>query len=245
MKISELIAAVGDDQVGVQNLDQCYISANTAGSKRNRHGVISFGVQASQIVDMVAGTESERMALIVWMPRKKVQAVMAAEKEKSDAAERVLTNGDGVLGATRPTYEALALELAELRGRYAADLAMMNERLGERTQGMLAALVRARLAPSAPSFRAGWEASFGMVPLEEAVRAHMEGKAEEVPEAAVVVVASRQSVEEWAWERILPRGVGDGDGHALAGAATGEEAEQGVSARDEESPNQWGWLGRV
>jgi hypothetical protein len=42
--------------------------------------------------------------------------------------------------------------------KYQADMDMMNQRLIDRTQGLLHTASRARLAPSAPSFRAGWEA---------------------------------------------------------------------------------------
>lgn len=58
-------------------------------------------------------------------------------------------------------------------------VAMLNERLEERTQGMLDSLARARYAPSAMSFRAGWEAAmdYHNIPnrpwLEEALQKHL------------------------------------------------------------------------
>lgn len=61
-----------------------------------------------------------------------------------------------------------------------SDVDLMNQRLEERTQGMLASLARARYAPSAASFRAGWEAAMDYhgIPnrpwLEEALQKHME-----------------------------------------------------------------------
>lgn len=48
--------------------------------------------------------------------------------------------------------------LIRARAKYRTDIALMNERLQDRTQTMLAGQVRAHQRPSAPSFRAGWNA---------------------------------------------------------------------------------------
>lgn len=76
----------------------------------------------------------------------------------------------------------LRKRLDEERAQYEADIAMMNERLQERTDAMLNRLAATRFAPSAASFRDGWEASMNhySIPsspaLEEAVQIHMNPK---------------------------------------------------------------------
>jgi len=81
MKTSELIAAVGDDKVGVQSLDTCMIDLNWDHKKGTR---ITFGTDA-ELVDMgMSGTK--RMGLIVWMDRDAVQAALDAEKAAKVAA---------------------------------------------------------------------------------------------------------------------------------------------------------------
>ena len=79
MKTSELIAAVGDDKVGVQFLDQCGIDFNWDHKKGTR---ITFGTD----VKLTFGEGTERMGMIVWMDRDAVKAALAAEKAKNAAA---------------------------------------------------------------------------------------------------------------------------------------------------------------
>lgn len=72
MKTSELIAAVGDDKVGVQFIDQCAIDLNWDHKKGTR---ITFGT------DVALGPNgTERLGMIVWMDRDAVKAALAAEK---------------------------------------------------------------------------------------------------------------------------------------------------------------------
>lgn len=73
MKASELIAAVGDDKVGVQFLDQCAIDLNWGHKKGTR---ITFGTD----VKLILNEGTERLGMIVWMDRDAVKAAIAAEK---------------------------------------------------------------------------------------------------------------------------------------------------------------------
>lgn len=79
MKTSELIAAVGDDKVGVQFIDQCAIDLNWDHKKGTR---ITFGTD----MKLNFGEGTERMGMIVWMDRDAVKAALAAEKAKKAEA---------------------------------------------------------------------------------------------------------------------------------------------------------------
>ncbi len=72
MKLSELIAAYGDDVVQFQNLDQC-ISSFT---QNKGHAKITFGTEQPCGID---GTD--KLGLVVWLDRKRVQEIIAANKE--------------------------------------------------------------------------------------------------------------------------------------------------------------------
>ena len=67
MKLSELIAKYGDDAVQFQNLDHCFISADMKGGKIK----IAFGTEQPLTLE---GTE--KMALIVWLDRKRVAEII-------------------------------------------------------------------------------------------------------------------------------------------------------------------------
>lgn len=71
MKLSELIAAYGDDKVGFQNLDQCAADLNMG--KRNTR--ISF--HTDQRLNL-KGTE--QLGLVIWLDRARVAEIMAAAK---------------------------------------------------------------------------------------------------------------------------------------------------------------------
>lgn len=75
MKTSELIAAVGDDKVGVQFIDTCNISMDWDHKKGTR---ITFGTD----VKLIFNEGTERLGMIVWMDRDAVKAALAAEKAK-------------------------------------------------------------------------------------------------------------------------------------------------------------------
>lgn len=72
MKLSELIAKHGDDDVQFQNLDTCLTSANMSAKKGNV--TTSIGFKTEMGIDPVTGT-TERLGLVVWLDREKVAAI--------------------------------------------------------------------------------------------------------------------------------------------------------------------------
>lgn len=75
MKLSELIAEYGDDQVQFQNLDQ---SAETL-NMNNGITKITFGTE-----QLITPEGMEKLGLVVWLDRKRVAEIV--EKERSDAS---------------------------------------------------------------------------------------------------------------------------------------------------------------
>lgn len=71
MKLSELIAKYGDDAVQFQNLDHCARDLNMNKGKT----MITFGTE--QPVNL---NGTEKLGLIVWLDRKKVAELVAADK---------------------------------------------------------------------------------------------------------------------------------------------------------------------
>lgn len=69
MKLSELIAKHGDDDVQFQNLDTCLTSANMSTKKGNV--TTSIGFKTEMGIDPVTGT-TDRLGLVVWLDRKKI-----------------------------------------------------------------------------------------------------------------------------------------------------------------------------
>jgi len=67
MKLSELIAAYGDDKVEFQNLDQCSTDLNMGknGTK------ITFGTEQRLNLE-----GPEKLGLIVWLDRKRVAEIV-------------------------------------------------------------------------------------------------------------------------------------------------------------------------
>lgn len=76
MKMSELILAVGDDNVVFQNLlnDAQSVEKTKNGTK------ITFYTNAIQAEEMLGGGEPAKMGLVLWLPRDRVNAAVAAEK---------------------------------------------------------------------------------------------------------------------------------------------------------------------
>jgi hypothetical protein len=68
MKLSELIAAYGDDKVQFQNLDQCATALNMNGHTTK----ITFGTEQSLTPE---GTT--KLGLVVWMDRDRVKEITA------------------------------------------------------------------------------------------------------------------------------------------------------------------------
>lgn len=74
MKMSELILAVGDDNVVFQNLLN---DAQTI--DKTKHGTkITFYTDAIQAEEMLNGGETKKIGLVVWLPRDKVNAAVTA-----------------------------------------------------------------------------------------------------------------------------------------------------------------------
>lgn len=69
MKLSELIAAYGDDLVQFQPLDACATALNMNGGKTK----ITF---VTEMPLTMSGTE--KLGLVVWLDRDKVKAITAA-----------------------------------------------------------------------------------------------------------------------------------------------------------------------
>ena len=71
MKLSELIAAYGDDKVQFQNLDQSLVSLNM------NKGVskITFGTEQPVNLD-----GPDKLGLVVWLGRARVAELIAAAK---------------------------------------------------------------------------------------------------------------------------------------------------------------------
>jgi len=78
MKMSELILAVGDDNVVFQNL------LNDAQSvDKTKHGTkITFYTDQVAAEELLGGDSSKtkKLGLVVWLPRDKVDAAIAAER---------------------------------------------------------------------------------------------------------------------------------------------------------------------
>ena len=76
MKMSELILAVGDDNVVFQNL------LNDAQSiDKTKHGTkITFYTDAIQAEELLGGGKTKKIGLVVWLPRERVDEAVAAER---------------------------------------------------------------------------------------------------------------------------------------------------------------------
>ena len=76
MKMSELILAVGDDNVVFQNL------LNDAQSiDKTKHGTkITFYTDAIQAEELLGGGKTKKIGLVVWLPRERGDEAVAAER---------------------------------------------------------------------------------------------------------------------------------------------------------------------
>lgn len=76
MKLSELIARHGDERVEFQNLDECFLAAQS-----NKRGVkITFGTSAVTATALMH--QSHKLCLIVWLDRERVKEIMAQDKKE-------------------------------------------------------------------------------------------------------------------------------------------------------------------
>lgn len=71
MKLSELIALVGDDDVKIQPLDLDLKEVRIAGSV----GKMTFNTDPQHVYDSLSGSP-EWQGLVVWLPRTKVKQVI-------------------------------------------------------------------------------------------------------------------------------------------------------------------------
>ena len=76
LKLSELILAIGDDNLQVQNLDNCADSLDF-NIKRGTNK-ITFGTEMA-----ITPTGTEKMGLVVWLPREAVKAALAKSRSRS------------------------------------------------------------------------------------------------------------------------------------------------------------------
>ncbi len=74
MKMSELILAVGDDNVLVQNLNNDMDSID----KTKRGTKITFYTDQLTAEEMLTERRGEKIGLVLWLPRDKVEAAVAA-----------------------------------------------------------------------------------------------------------------------------------------------------------------------
>lgn len=72
LRLSQLIAAVGDDNVRLQNLDTCAISLDWSIKKGLR---VTFGTE-----ETLTPEGTEKLGLVVWLPRDLVKAALDANK---------------------------------------------------------------------------------------------------------------------------------------------------------------------
>lgn len=79
MKMSELIFAIGDENVVFQNLlnDAHSIDLTKHGTK------ITFYTNAISPVEMMGGGETKKMGLVLWLPRDLVNAAIAKKKAQT------------------------------------------------------------------------------------------------------------------------------------------------------------------
>jgi len=75
LKLSELIAAYGDDKVQFQNLDQCI---DTIDYHHKKGTTIKFGTDVQ--ISRKAGDGLEKLGLVVWFDRQAVADIIASSK---------------------------------------------------------------------------------------------------------------------------------------------------------------------
>lgn len=66
LSISQLVSAVGDDNIQVQSIHQNFDSAKVI----KNVGQITFNTDPDKVVDLLSNNESEWVGMVVWMPRK-------------------------------------------------------------------------------------------------------------------------------------------------------------------------------
>jgi len=102
MKMSELILAVGDENVIFQNLLN-----DTQSIYKTKHGTkITFYTGAIQAEELMDGGKPKNMGLVLWLPKSRVDAVVAAEKVKKLNEIHNRDAGRVVSEIIKPTLDA-------------------------------------------------------------------------------------------------------------------------------------------
>ncbi|MEM6286616.1 MAG: hypothetical protein AAF845_05625 [Bacteroidota bacterium] len=73
MTISDLIQQVGDDNIGVQNLDDDATACNLNGDV----GSFTFNTDPKFVRERVPGQTPQHMGLVLWMPAERVRSIEA------------------------------------------------------------------------------------------------------------------------------------------------------------------------
>lgn len=92
MNLSELIRRYGDDKVAVQKLDDSATSLNMS------EGVTKITFLTEEPLD-IGGTD--RLGLIVWMERDRVQAIIDEAKAGTPPETRAMGDAEGSADAKR------------------------------------------------------------------------------------------------------------------------------------------------
>lgn len=74
MNLSDLIRAIGDDKVGIQNLDTCATTLNYSAKSGTK---ITFGTDQP-----LTPNGTEKLGMVIWLDRAAVKAII--EKEKAE-----------------------------------------------------------------------------------------------------------------------------------------------------------------
>lgn len=96
--MSHLIAAVGDDNVRFQNLDM-----DAHAIDKTKHGTkITFYTNQMQAEELLGGGMPKMQGVVIWMPRDKVEAAIAAVKaSKRPNPERLQKRCEACCGTGR------------------------------------------------------------------------------------------------------------------------------------------------
>ena len=88
MKLSELIATIGDDNVQFQNLDRDGIQLDWS---RKSGGKITFGTGMT----IIPGEGTERLGLVLWLDRKAVAAALGNTPQAAKTGRDPSSTPDG------------------------------------------------------------------------------------------------------------------------------------------------------
>lgn len=73
MKLSEIIAEIGDENVSLQVLDLCTVSIKDEGAVKH----VTFGT-----TEEITPDSTSAVGLIVWVPRDKLNTILLRERAK-------------------------------------------------------------------------------------------------------------------------------------------------------------------